>query len=331
MRLCQYRETSGARAVAVSDGAGPKPLRLDGVSTIYALAQAAIRAGQSLEAIARAHLSATPVDLDAAEAEGRLLPPLDHAEPGRCWVTGTGLTHTGGAAARDQMHRKIGGAEAELSDSMKLFRWGVEGGKPADGGPGSQPEWFYKGNGSTLVAAGLPLALPDFAWDGGEEPEIAGLYVVADDGTPCRVGFALGNEYTDHVMERKNYLYLAHSKLRVASVGPELLLGEPPADVQGRSRVLRAGQTIWEKPFVSGEANLTHRFAGLEHHHFKYPLFRAPGDVHVHFFGTGTLSFADGVKPEVGDVFEIEAVPFGRPLRNRLERATWAGPKVRVL
>jgi hypothetical protein len=40
--------------------------------------------------------------------------------------------------------------------------------------------------------------------------------------------------------------------------------------------------------------------------------------VHVHFFGTATLSFADGVKTESGDEFEIEAPPFRLPLRNRL-------------
>ena len=75
---------------------------------------------------------------------------------------------------------------------------------------------------------------------------------------------------------------------------------------------------IWSKPFLSGEANMSHSFANLEHHHFKYAIFCQPGDVHVHMFGTATLSFADGIKPEVGDVFEIEAPAFGLPLRNPL-------------
>ncbi|MEN8836614.1 MAG: GguC protein, partial [Celeribacter marinus] len=48
------------------------------------------------------------------------------------------------------------------------------------------------------------------------------------------------------------------------------------------------------------------------------------GDLHVHFFGTATLSFADGVKTEDGDVFEIEAAYFGMALRNPLVQA----PKV---
>src|SRR3546814_19715917 len=58
-------------------------------------------------------------------------------------------------------------------------------------------------------------------------------------------------------------------------------------------RSIRDGRTLWEKPFLSGEANMSHSIANLEHHHFKYGLFRRPGDVHVHFFGTATLSFSE--------------------------------------
>ena len=70
---------------------------------------------------------------------------------------------------------------------------------------------------------------------------------------------------------------------------------------------------------------MSHSIANLEHHHFKYALFRQPGDVHVHFFGTATLSFADGITTEQGDVFEIEAPDFGLPLRNPLGRSRHAG------
>ena len=158
-------------------------------------------------------------------------------------------------------------------------------------------------NGSTRATAAVSSALaadlcaPDFALDGGEEPEIAGIYLVDGDGNPRRLGFALANEFSDHVTERGNYLWLAHSKLRPASIGAELLLGELPQDVRGTSRILRDGATMWEKPFLSGEANMSHSIANLEHHHFKYDLCRRPGDVHVHFFGTATLSFAEGVRP----------------------------------
>jgi hypothetical protein len=132
-------------------------------------------------------------------------------------------------------------------------------------------------------------------------------------------------------MERTNYLYLAHSKLRCASLGPELLVGELPADIHGTARITRDGQAIWEKPFLTGEANMSHHVRNLEHHHFKYDLFRRPGDLHVHFFGTATLSFSDGVKTQPGDVFEIQAQPFLLPLRNPLKTVAAPPAGVRVL
>ncbi|PZN48843.1 MAG: GguC protein, partial [Proteobacteria bacterium] len=142
---------------------------------------------------------------------------------------------------------------------------------------------------------------------------------IGDDRQPFRVGFALSNEFSDHVTERVNYLWLAHSKLRNASFGPEILVGDLPQNVRGTSRIVRGGKTLWEKAFLSGEANMSHSIANLERHHFKYPVFRQPGDVHVHMFGTATLSFADGIRTEAGDVFEIEAPDFGLPLRNPLK------------
>src|SRR4029453_6396591 len=141
---------------------------------------------------------------------GRLLPPLTHPDPGHCHVSGTGLTHLGSAATRDAMHAKLKSADAPtLSDSMRMFQWGVEGGKPREGQVGAQPEWFYKGNGNIVVGCGAPIVAPDFAQDFGEEPEVVGLYVIAPDGRPMRLGFAIGNEFSDHVTERQNYLYLA--------------------------------------------------------------------------------------------------------------------------
>jgi hypothetical protein len=229
------------------------------------------------------------------------------------------------------MHKKVSSEIESLTDSMKMFRLGLKGGKPTGGEPGVQPEWFYKGDGSILRACGQPLVMPDFSQDGGEEPEIAGLYIIGPDGTPFRLGFALGNEFSDHVIERQNYLWLAHSKLRQCAVGPALLVGPLPDHVEGVSRVrARDGRVRWQRPFLSGEANMSHSIANLEYHHFKYALFRRPGDVHVHFYGTATLSFSDGIRVEPGEVFEIDAEAFGKPLCNPLavEPAPKAGINV---
>ncbi|MDP3802713.1 MAG: AraD1 family protein [Phenylobacterium sp.] len=328
LRLIQYRLEAGDRTVAAMADVGPAR-RLAGVDSVYALALEALAAGTSLSALAETRATGEVVDLEAAEAERRLLPPIDHPDPAHLKMTGTGLTHLGSAEGRDRMH-KAAAAGAE-TDSMRMFRMGLEGGRPGPGQVGAQPEWFYKGDGSTLTAAGRPLVSPAFALDGGEEPEIAGIYVIDDSGAPRRLGFALANEFSDHVTERGNYLWLAHSKLRAASVGPELRLGALPDDVRGVSRIVRDGTTLWEKPFLSGEANMSHSLANLEHHHFKYGLFRQPRDVHVHFYGTATLSFADDVRARAGDRFEIEAEPFRMTLRNTLAIAAPENMRVKDL
>jgi hypothetical protein len=329
MLLIQYTSDQGRRQVGMLDGDAVTPLA--GFASTLALARAAIAQGQGIAALASS--AAAPEgecdSYDAIARAGRLLAPIDHPDPAHCHVTGTGLTHLGSADARDAMHRKIAGEVENLSDSMKMFRLGVEGGKPEGDAPGVQPEWFYKGDGSIVRAGGQALEMPAFALDGGEEPEIAGLYLIGDDGQPWRLGFALGNEFSDHVTERQNYLYLAHSKLRNCGLGPALLVGELPGHVEGVSRILAQDGTVrWQKPFVSGENNMSHSIANLEHHHFKYGLFQRPGDVHIHFFGTATLSFADEVRVEAGETFEIEAAAFGPALRNPL--AVVAAPAVRV-
>lgn len=160
------------------------------------------------------------------------------------------------------------------------------------------------------------LDIPPFAEDGGEEAELVGVYVISDAGEPLRVGFAVGNEFSDHALERRNYLYLAHSKLRTCSIGPELRLGDLPEHVGGQARILRGGCEVWSGDLLTGEANMSHAVANLEHHHFKYAMFRRPGDVHIHFFGASVLSSADGFETRDSDIVEIVLSGFGHPLRN---------------
>ena len=328
LRLVQLTGTDGERIVAAATS-GTTGRRIKGATSVYSLAMAAIAANTTLTRMLESQGYGEEIDLADALLSRRILAPVDHPDSARVFLTGTGLTHLGSADARDRMHAKAHSAAA--SDSMKMFRMGLQGGKPADAQVGVQPEWFYKGDGRSIVAPESPLLSPQFAADAGEEPELAGIYVIATDGTPCRLGFTLANEFSDHLTERANYLYLAHSKLRTASIGPELLLGELPADIRGTARIMRGGRRLWEKPFLTGEANMSHYVRNLEHHHFKYDLFRRPGDLHVHFLGTATLSFADGIRTRDGDIFEIEAQPFQLPLRNPLKIVAAPAAGVRVL
>lgn len=326
MRLIQYLDHDGRRRVGVvanppGSGDAGEVRAVAGAISTRRLALDAIAAGRSLAAEVDARGSDGRARYADILAEDRILAPLDHEDdPAHCLVSGTGLTHLGSASTRDKMHQAQIPEDA-MTDTMRMFRWGIEGGRPPAGQAGVQPEWFYKGDGGIVVAPGQAFPVPAFAEDAGEEPELTGLYVIAPDGRPFRLGFALGNEFSDHVMERKNYLYLAHSKLRYCSFGPELRVGALPAHLEGRSRILRNGGVLWEKPFLSGEANMCHSLENLEYHHFKYAQFLRPGDVHVHFFGTATLSFADGVATRAGDVFEIEIAEFGAPLRNAIAPA----------
>jgi hypothetical protein len=320
MRLMQVRKGRNGRRVVASEGG--ESWYVEGFDTVYDLAMAAIASGLGIADLVEASGRGGKARPAALMAAGKVVSPIEHADPAHVIVTGTGLTHLGSASTRDAMHQKVAeAAEETLTDSMKMFRMGLEGGKPKRGKPGVQPEWFYKGDGSFVAAPGAPLVSPAFAEDAGEEPEVAGIYVIAKDGAPFRVGFALMNEFSDHVTERQNYLFLAHSKLRPSSFGPEILLGDLPDDIRGTSRIRRGKTVIFEQPFLTGETNMSHTVGNLEAHHFKYPWFRRPGDIHVHCFGTATLSFAAGVRTRKGDVFEIEAEPFGLPLQNPLQIA----------
>lgn len=319
LRLVQLRDASGNNLVVACHDEG-KAHVVNGVTSTYDLAMAAITAGNSLAKQVEKQGQGAEVDIDKALAEQRVDLPVAHPDAAHFIVAGTGLTHLGSADGRDKMHKAAQSAE-KPTDSMRMFLMGVEGGKPAAGQTGVQPEWFYKGDGSALVATGDELISPSFAEDGGEEPELAGIYLIGPDGTPFRLGFCLANEFSDHVTEKQNYLWLAHSKLRQAALGPELLVGALPEHVEGTSLVRRNGEVIFEKPFLSGEANMSHTIANLEYHHFKYDLFRRPGDLHVHFFGTATLSFSEGIKTQAGDQFEISAKPFRFPLVNKLSQS----------
>ncbi|HEX5264048.1 MAG TPA: AraD1 family protein [Phenylobacterium sp.] len=309
--LVQFAK-DGARGLLALDEAGVAR-RVGVADTTLALAQLALKQGIALAVLA-AESCEEVVDLARVE----LLAPIDHPDSAHLIVSGTGLTHLGSAEGRDAMHKAM--AAGEASDSMRMFLMGLEGGKPDAGRVGAQPEWFYKGDGGILVRPGAPLRAPAFAGDGGEETEIAGVYLIDENGAPTRLGYALGNEFSDHVTESVNYLWLAHSKLRQAALGPELRLGELPTDVHGHTRIRRNGRTVWEKAFRSGESNMSHSIGNLEHHHFKYPQFRRPGDVHVHFFGAATLSYADAIKVQPGDEFEITSDAFRLPLRNQMVR-----------
>jgi len=310
-------------------------LRLLSATSIFHLASRAMRDGVPLSELVTGLVSAETLDYSAVyegRSKWRLLPAFDQPEdPFGCLVSGTGLTHKNSALNRQMMHQAASAssasglpAAAQPTDSMRMYQWGLEGGSPGAGVIGVQPEWFYKGDGYCLRAHNEPLEVPAFGDDGGEEPEIAGIYIVDDAGVPRRIGLTTANEFSDHVMEKKNYLYLAPSKLRNCAIGPELVIGaglDAGFDsMGGRVAIWRNGVRVWETGIHTGEAHMAHSLENLEHHHFKYAGHRIPLQTHVHFFGADAFSFGSGFGLLDGDVMEISWEGMGRPLRNPLRQ-----------
>jgi hypothetical protein len=316
-RLVQLKKDAQRRVAVVEE----PQLRLLQAESVYSLAEAAIHSGIKLSQAAKGAATQQVLDYDPiydGNSEWKILSPIDHPEPARCLISGTGLTHLGSARDRQAMHAHVLTVEQfeQLTDSMKMFRWGVDGGRPASGRIGTAPEWFYKGTGSMLRAHSEPLEIPSYAEDGGEEAEIAAIYIVGSDGSPRRIGMAIGNEFSDHCFEKKNYLNLAASKLHTCSIGPELVLDPDFESVPGEVTIHRNGRPLWTKQIRTGEAEMCHSLQNIEHHHFKFEAHRNPGDIHVHFLGADCLSFGEGVRLKHGDVMHIEFEGFGRPLRN---------------
>jgi len=329
MRLIQFCVPEKGRRVGYIDGENIVDLTSinERWTQIYHLFLEARRNGETISA----YLDGNPVNdgdvlpyekwLEAKPGDvgGWILPPLDHPDPAHCLISGTGLTHLGSMEQRAKMHTVAD--ENTETDSQKMFQMGLRNGKPERGLRGVQPEWFYKGTGAILRGHNDFLDIPDFAEDGGEEPEIVGCYVIDENSVPCRLGFAVGNEWSDHRMERLNYLWLAPSKLRVCSVGPELITDERFMEVRGSCRIFQEGREIYNSgELLTGEEHMSHSLANLEDHHFKHPQFRIPGDVHLHFFGTMKLSFPNRPHFQTDDRIEIAFAGMGAPLVNYVRR-----------
>lgn len=332
-RLVQLIHHAQGRRVAMVQE--PELVFLIGYNSIYELALCALDKAQDLQALIHGSLSNETLDYSTlynGESEWKLLPSFDHpGSPFYCMVSGTGLTHHNSALNRQMMH---GNLEQKPTDSLLMYEMGVKGGTPAPGEVGVQPEWFYKGNGAVLRAHGEPLTVPYYANDGGEEPEIAGLYIIDRSGKPWRIGFTTGNEFSDHVMEKVNYLYLAPSKIRECSIGPEAVIDADFESYSGEVSISRHGQAIWNSAINSGQKNMCHNLVNLEFHHFKYDSHRIPLQAHVHFFGADAFSFGNKILLENDDKMSVHWDGLGRALQNPVaitNRENPAIPKISKL
>jgi hypothetical protein len=337
MRIIQFESPAGQRALGVVRGDQVLSITAQNpaLTSVYSAFEAAQRSGKRLPELLHEIVDHAweggVLSYPELLAEGKVRAPISEdprpKSRARLLVSGTGLTHIGSVDQRDEMHKRDPVADATKlagpkSDSRKMFELGLAGGRPAPGQRGASPEWFYKGDDRILRGPGDPLDIPAFAPDGGEEPEIAGVYIIDSRGAPCWIGFVQGNEWSDHVTENINYLFLAPSKLRTCAIGPEIVTDLAFDDIRGHCRVFRNDQVIYDSGELrTGERNMCHSLANIEDHHFKYPQHRNPGDVHLHFLGTSKLSFQHrDWKYQEGDVVEVSFESLGAPLRNPIRR-----------
>lgn len=339
MRLIQFIVSDSGRHAGLIE----KDIVIDLTSvnpnwkSIYQIFEEAQQAGKNLESYIyntefpknRVTLGYFELLMQQPGGKAWVLPPLDHPDPAHCLISGTGLTHLGSTFQRNEMHKapgrsKTGEANREtgtMTDSQKIYEMGLKGGKPEFGKRGIQPEWFFKGTGTVLKGHNDFLEIPSFSEDCGEEPEIAGCYIIDKFGVPCRLGFAIGNEWSDHITEKVNYLWLASSKLRTCSIGPELITDLSFKDVRGYCRIYRGNSPIYDSgEILTGEENMNNSLANLEDHHFKYSQFRIPGEVHIHYFGTMGLSSGSWKPFQQDDKIQIHFEGMGNDLINYVRR-----------
>ena len=322
MRVVQIIKDS-ERKIAIVQGS--KLILLKDYKSLYDLAKAADHENKLITDVAYNNRSVDYLDYNKIYAKQSLwsiLPAFDHPyDTAHCLITGTGLTHLSSAMGRDTMHRdsqhsKISTPE---TDTLKMYRMGVEGGKPKSGTIGTSPEWFYKGSGAIVRASGDGLEIPSYAQSSGEEAELTGLYIIGKKGLPRRIGFAAGNEFSDHKLEKSNYLYLGHSKLRQCSIGPEAIIGiNLKNKITGLVTIKRDHKLIYKNNVQTGTCNMCHSLRNIEFHHFKYDQNRIIGDAHIHFLGAAGLSYSSGVRLVANDIVTIRWSGFGKPLINKL-------------
>ena len=289
---------------------------LEGFASIFALAQGRPLNGDGLPGLiqGRRERASPRLRSHLPRPQWRILPAIEFAgKPARCHDLGHRADpfRQRGQTPDDARQRRADRAHRQHADVPRRG-----GRRPAPGEVGIAPEWFYKGGGTILRGHGEPLDVPRFAEDGGEEAEIAGVYVIGADGKPCRIGLAAGQRVLrspvrEAELPQPRRLEAAHVRDR-AGAG-----ADPGLRRRARARCGSSGAGAdLDEAIASGETEMCHSLRNIEHHHFKFDAHRRPGDVHVHFFGAHSLSFGEGVTLEDGDVMGIRFDGFGRPLRN---------------
>ena len=114
LRIVQLSHPVHGRRVAVVSE--PDLRLLQNCSTVFELARLAIQSNEPLSNHIEQLDSGDRLEYDDVyngRSDWQLLSPIDHPEPSRCFVTGTGLTHKGSADNRQSMHVSTDGTSPQ--------------------------------------------------------------------------------------------------------------------------------------------------------------------------------------------------------------------------
>lgn len=294
-------------------------LLVNNFNSIYELALHSINTKISMIELVLNNLTTTKINYAELISQKAICIPVENVSPLSCYVTGTGLTHKNSELLRHDMYTQSD-SENKMTDAQRIYLSGLRSGKATSKIASARPEWFFKGNGSSVIPTNQDLLLPEYAQGCGEEAELVAVYIVDHNGKPFRVGFTIGNEFSDHVLEKKNIYYLAQSKLFTCSIGPEIIIGDLPENISGTVKIMRNSDVYWEQKFNTGLEHMTHSFSNIEYYLFQHQLFNVPGNIYYHFLGADKVSFADNIVFEDQDVVDIYMDAFNYPLINRITK-----------
>ncbi|TAK71991.1 MAG: hypothetical protein EPO11_10685 [Gammaproteobacteria bacterium] len=229
------------------------------------------------------------------------LPPMKPEEKLFSFVNGMGLTHKRIASIRYS------------SDNIPI-----------------QGEWFYKGNGTILKTTADSLYVPPNAYSCTEEAEIVLIYVIDALSIPYRIGYTLGNDFSDPKMGKTNHAYFGQSKLRTCSIAPEIKVGEPPLELIGNVIIKRNNEYVWRSQFVTGINNMLYSLEKIESLVFQHDQFLIPGMVHYLFLGADTTSYSHGIRLMDGDIIDISSSEFTFNLINHVNFAKNSIQKINI-
>ena len=225
-----------------------------------------VTSARALSELIELQLSDEILDVEKLQIENAFTFPVSHQHNDATWIGGTGLTHSNRALIRKVMEEI---PENKLSDSQKIYQLGIKEGKLKAGISTARPEWFFKGHLCNARTHGQTLDVPWYDLGGGEEAELVAVYYITPNSELYRIGFCLGNEFSDHILEKENHFYITQCKLRPFSLGAEIIIGDIPEKIQLDVVIFRQNEKLWQAQVNTGESNMVYSYENIENFIFQ--------------------------------------------------------------